>query len=811
MQAEVVVNRAGSRGGIFSYKVPKGDNLPQNLSAEELLGHRVLVPLGKKYLSGFIISVGEEQRSDLKEIKEISTISYFSHEMLETARFTAQHYLCSLYQAMEYMLPKMARDSAGESYLYIGTTERRLLLEEKSAALAEYISQKSHTMAQLKQKFGAEAEEILRLLLKEGLVSLNINAENSSQSREYLYESKISRDELDSEEIKKLVGRSQKRLELLRYVVLEEAVKGRQLRNYWSNYRILAKELAQNGLIEIKPLSQIDINYDHSVFADDREIALNAEQAQAVAVMGESLAQSKHDVFLLHGVTASGKTEVYLRLIKESLKSGRGVIMMVSEIALTPQLIGRLRSVLAEPIEVLHSSLADGERYRAWLRLKEGKSRVALGVRSAVFAPVKNLGLIILDEEHENTYKQSEPPPRYHAREVAIYRAELNQATVVLGSATPAVESYYKALQGEYKLLELKHRAQNQPLPEVKIVDLTEEFRQGNRSVFSRALQRAIKERIERNEQIILFLNRRGYASFVLCRECGNVITCPKCSLPLTYHKTQDVLKCHYCEQIMPSPKRCPQCGSGFIRYFGSGTELIESEIKKIVPQAKVLRLDLDSTQKADSHHQILAAFARGEAQILVGTQMVTKGLDFANVTLVGVLAADQTLNLPDYQASERTFDLLTQVSGRAGRGEKSGEVIVQTYNPKHYSILAAARQDYQYFYQKEIQSRKLLEYPPFSKLARLLFSDFAQSSAQKAAKEAEEYLREYYPQIELTMATLAPIEKIRQRWRYHLILKHDSLEIMLEALEKVKNELFSSRKSNTLRIIIDIEPQNIL
>ena len=311
MQAEVVVNRAGSRGGIFSYKVPKGDNLPQNLSAEELLGHRVLVPLGKKYLSGFIISVGEEQRSDLKEIKEISTISYFSHEMLETARFTAQHYLCSLYQAMEYMLPKMARDSAGESYLYIGTAERRLLLEEKSAALAEYISQKSHTMAQLKQKFGAEAEEILRLLLKEGLVSLNINAENSSQSREYLYESKISRDELDSEEIKKLVGRSQKRLELLRYVVLEGAVKGRQLRNYWSNYRILAKELAQNGLIEIKPLSQIDINYDHSVFADDREIVLNAEQAQAVAVMGESLAQSKHDVFLWHGGTASGKTEVY--------------------------------------------------------------------------------------------------------------------------------------------------------------------------------------------------------------------------------------------------------------------------------------------------------------------------------------------------------------------------------------------------------------------------------------------------------------------------------------------------------------------
>ena len=805
MQAEVLVNRAGSRGGIFSYRVP------DNFKGAELLGHRALVPLGKKYVSGFIIAVGEEERQDLKEIKEISTFSYFSEEMLKTAQFTAKHYLCSLYQALEYMLPKMARDSAGECYLYIGGEEKRLLLDEKSAALAAYISTKTQTMAQLKQKFGADAEKTVRFLLEEGLVSLNIKEESQAQSREFIYESKITREKLESEQVQKLVGRSQKRLELLRYLVLEGPCKGRQLRNYWSNYRSLARELEQKGLITIKPLSQIDVNYDHSVFVDARKIVLNDEQAQAVAVMGESLQEKKHDIFLLHGVTASGKTEVYLRLIKETLKSGRGVIMMVSEIALTPQLIGRLKSVLKEPIEVLHSSLADGERYRAWLRLKNGKSRVALGVRSAVFAPVDNLGLIILDEEHENTYKQSEPPPRYHARYVAIYRAQLNQAVVVLGSATPAVESYYKALQGEYKLVELKKRAQNQPLPKVEIVDLAQEFRQGNRSMFSRLLRKAMQEKIAKNEQIILFLNRRGYASFVLCRECGNVITCPKCSLPMTYHKTQDVLKCHYCEQIMPAPKRCPQCGSGFIRYFGSGTELIESEIKKILPKVKVLRLDLDSTQKADSHHQILAAFARGEAQVLVGTQMVTKGLDFANVTLVGVLAADQTLNLPDYQASERTFDLLTQVSGRAGRGDKEGKVIIQTYNPNHYSIIAAAKQDYQYFYQKEIQSRKLLEYPPFSKLARLLFSDFDETSAKNAALAAEEYLRENYPQLELTMATLAPIEKIRQRWRYHLILKSAELKIMLEALEKVKNELFSSRKSKTLRIIIDIEPQNIL
>ena len=805
MQAEVAVNRAGASGGIFSYKISSAEN------NQALIGHRVLVSLGRKELTGFIIAVKEESRDDLKEIKELSAVSYFSQEMLKTAQFTAARYLCSLYQVLEYMLPKMARDSANEGYLYIGGEERRLLLDEKSGALAAYLSPKAQSMAHIKQKFGTAAPKMVQELLKEGLVSLTIKEEGQAKSREFSYESKISREELEDEQIKKLVGRSAKRLELLRYLTLEGSCKGKTLRGYWTNYRTLARDLEHKGLIAITPVSQIEINYDHSVFNDERQINLNSEQAQAVALMGESLKQKKHEIFLLHGVTASGKTEVYLRLIKQCLAQGRGVIMMVSEIALTPQLIGRLKSVLKEPVEVLHSSLADGERYQAWLRLKNGTSRVALGVRSAVFAPVENLGLIILDEEHENTYKQSEPPPRYHAREVAIYRSQINQATVILGSATPAVESYYKALQGEYQLLELKHRAQNQPLPKVEIVDLAAEFRRGSRSMFSQPLKKAMEETIAKNEQMILFLNRRGYASFVLCRECGNVITCPKCSLPMTYHKDRNVLKCHYCEQIMTAPKRCPECGSGFIRYFGSGTELIESEIKKILPQAKVLRLDLDSTQKADSHHQILASFARGEAQILVGTQMVTKGLDFANVTLVGVLAADQTLNLPDYQATERTFDLLTQVSGRAGRGDKAGKVIIQTYNPTHYSILAAARQDYQYFYQKEIQSRRLLGYPPFSKLARLLFSDFAQESAQKAAEEAEEYLREKYPEIELTMAASAPIERIRQRWRYHLLLKHHELDLLLGALDKVKNELFSSRKSNTLRIIIDIEPQNIL
>lgn len=803
MQAEVAVNRPGQTGGIFSYRVPEG-------ISGDLLGKRVLVPLARRMVLGFIIGISEEKRSDLREIAEISELNYFSPELLATAQMTAERYLCPLYQVLEYMLPKLARDNANEMYVYIGTQEERLLLDEESAKLAEEISIRGQNMASLKRKFKS-AEIIVAELKKRNLLAVELKTEQANYNQDYLYEALVERADLEDSDLKKRLARAPKQEELLRYLVLEGASTGQKLRRFWSNYRALAKGLEQKGLIRATMLTKTEINYEKSVFNNAQELVLNPEQAYAFSEMRQKIAMQEHEVFLLHGVTGSGKTEVYLRLIKESLARGRGVIFMVSEISLTPQLIGRLRSVLDERIEVLHSALNDTERYLAWRRLHDGESKVVLGVRSAVFAPVNNLGLIILDEEHENTYKQSEPPPRYHAHEVACFRAKMTEAIVVLGSATPSIESYQKARNGEYRLLELKKRAKAQALPQVEIVDLAMEFKQGNRSMFSRRLAELMSEALAKKEQIILFLNRRGYASFVLCRECGTVITCPKCSLPMTYHKDRDVLKCHYCEQIKPAPKRCPNCGSSFIRYFGSGTELVESELKKILPTATALRLDLDTTGKVDSHHEILAHFARGEADILVGTQMVTKGLDFPNVTVVGVLAADQILNLPDYLALERTFDLLTQVAGRAGRGDKPGQVVIQTYNPTHYSIVAAAKQDYDYFFHSEIKSRALLEYPPFSKMARLLISDFDENTAKSACESAWEYLHHAYPEIELSNPMPAAIERIRERWRYHLILKDKRLELLIQALSAVREMLVTSRKSKTLRIIIDIEPQSIL
>lgn len=802
MQAEVAVNRGGKSGGVFSYKVPVG--------ATDPLGKRVLVPLGRKMVTGFVIRTGDETRADLKEIAEISGRTYFTAELLKTADMTSERYLCPLYQVLEYMLPKLARDKANEIYTYCGSEEELLLLDEESAKVARAIKNEGQSLNELKRKF-PQAEEILALLRKRGLVKVGIKSRESEREGEYLYEALISREELSSEDVQKKLSRAPKQEEMLRFLVLNGADIGRNLRVFWANYRALANALVAKGLVRRTALSKTEANFKESVFNNDAKFILNEEQERAFLTIRAKIEAREHEVFLLHGVTGSGKTEVYLRLIKETLARGLSVIFMVSEIALTPQLIGRLNSSLEERIEVLHSALNDTERYLAWQRLADGESRIVLGVRSAVFAPVKNLGLVILDEEHENTYKQSEPPPRYHAREVAIFRARMNNAAVVLGSATPSVASYYKAQTGEYQLLELKKRAQAQPLPAVEIVDLAEEFRHGNRSMFSEKLKTVINEALAKKEQIILFLNRRGYASFVLCRECGTVVTCPKCSLPMTYHKDRDVLKCHYCEQIMPAPKRCPVCGSGFIRYFGSGTELVESELRKIWPEIKTLRLDLDTTYKADSHHQILARFARGEADVLVGTQMVAKGLDFPDVTVVGVLAADQILNLPDYQAPERTFALLTQVAGRAGRGGKPGKVVIQTYNPAHYAITAAAKQDYQYFYQAEIKSRKLLEYPPFVKTARLLLSDFDEKSARESAKTAWEYLHEHYPILEITNAMPAPIERIRERWRYHIILKNKDLTVLLEAMSALREMLSTSRKSKTLRIIIDIEPENIL
>ena len=464
-------------------------------------------------------------------------------------------------------------------------------------------------------------------------------------------------------------------------------------------------------------------------------------EAQRSVIDAVTAELGRGENFLLRGVTGSGKTEVYLRCIQRCMELGKTAIMLVPEISLTPQTVERFRGRFGDRVAVLHSRLSYGERFDEWRRIRLGKVQVVVGARSAVFAPFENLGLIVIDEEHESSYA-SDKTPRYDAREVAKKRCELSGGVLLMGSATPSLESYFRAQQGEYRLLTLKQRVNRQPLPAVQVVDMRQELAEGNRSIFSAPLYRALRKCLEKGQQAILFLNRRGYSTFVSCRGCGEVIRCPQCDVSLTYHKSDQTLRCHYCGQSRPLPPVCPHCGKPFLKYFGVGTQQVEEAVNRFFPTARVVRMDYDTTQKKDAHLNLLTTFAEHRADILIGTQMIAKGLDFPQVTVVGVVAADATLHVPDFRSAERAFQLLTQVAGRAGRDEAAGRVIVQTYTPEHPSIRFAAAHDYEGFYRYEIGERKKGEFPPYGDFARFLFCGEDDPALEKESEAFCEALR---------------------------------------------------------------------
>jgi primosomal protein N' (replication factor Y) len=510
---------------------------------------------------------------------------------------------------------------------------------------------------------------------------------------------------------------------------------------------------------------------------------------------------------LLYGVTGSGKTEVYLQAIACMLQKELASIVLVPEIALTPQMTERFVARFGNKVAVLHSRLSAGERYDEWCRVARGEALVVIGARSAVFAPVPKLGLIILDEEHEITYKQEETP-RYHARDIALRRAEMHGAAVILGSATPSLESYTKALRGEYRLAKLPQRIAGRPLPPVEIVDMREELKSGNRSIFSRTLQAALRDALAAGKQAIIFLNRRGYSTFVLCRTCGHVMRCPACNVSLKFHSTLAMLCCHYCDYREPYPSACPACGGRYIRHFGTGTQKVEEELRRRFPAARPLRLDADSTARKGEYRQILASFRRGEANVLVGTQMIAKGLDFPKVTLVGVITADTALNLPDFRAGERTFQMLTQVAGRAGRGATGGRVVIQTYTPEHYAVVAARKHDFETFYREESARRKELGYPPFGYLVRLLVSGGVEGNVMKAASLLTGFLG---TEIEIWGPSPCPLEKVRGRYRWQLVLRGDELEPLLAAAKEAANRFRQCAVTAKVRLSLDVEPLHLL
>jgi primosomal protein N' (replication factor Y) len=531
---------------------------------------------------------------------------------------------------------------------------------------------------------------------------------------------------------------------------------------------------------------------------------LMEEQGKALKEITDSIDKNEPRTFLLHGITASGKTEVYLQAIEIVLQKGKQAIMLVPEIALTPQTIERFVSRFGHRVAVIHSHLTPAKRFLEWKKIKDGKADIVVGARSAIFAPMSRLGLIIIDEEHETTYKQDDVP-RYHARDVAEERSRLNKCPLILGSATPSLESYYKAKHGDYKLIRLTRRVEDRLLPKMKIVDMRMELATRKRiTVFSKVLLDAIDKALKAGKQVIIFLNRRGFSTFINCKKCGLVMKCRRCDAVMVYHFEEKKLVCHYCNYHQDPPDICPKCKSGYIRYFGLGTEKVESEMSHAFSNIKIARMDSDTTSKKGSHDKILSRFKSGEVKMLVGTQMIAKGLDFPQVTLVGVVSADVTLNIPDFRSSERTFNLLTQVGGRAGRGEDGGEVIVQTYTPDHYSILAAAKHDYDKFYEEEIVSRKELLFPPFTNLVKVVVRARNEEFTHQTADELAEAIRAEDKDAMFSGPAPAPMARVRGYFRYNILMKGKDKAAMCALLKKV---LGSFRKPHGVLIAVDVDP----
>lgn len=542
------------------------------------------------------------------------------------------------------------------------------------------------------------------------------------------------------------------------------------------DWRQSAKSLEKKGIVRIAAQTVERTPYENITASAEPPKQLTEAQARAVSRIQSAVAAGQGEYYLF-GVTGSGKTEVYLQCAKYAMELGKSTIILVPEIALTPQMVQRFRDRFGESVSVLHSALSLAERRDQWAKIRTGQVRVAVGARSAVFAPFENIGLIVVDEEHETSYC-AENAPRYDAVEVARKRCLMQGAALVLGSATPSLGRYRAALAGKCELITLPERVRGLPMPEVTIVDMREELQKGNKTMFSDALREALAETIWNGEQAVLFLNRRGYHTFVSCRDCGEAVKCPNCDVALTYHSAGAKLTCHYCGHEQLPPSVCPACGSKRIRYFGAGTQRIEDELQTLFPGVKCLRMDRDTTQKKDSHEKIFSAFAKGEAQILLGTQMVAKGLDFPNITLVGVMSADTALHAPDYAGAERAFQLVAQVAGRAGRGDKKGRVVVQTYCPEEPAIVLASQHDYPAFYAQEIKRRELGDFPPFARFIRFLFVDEdekkCRSCAEHFAAELQKLLEgEGFAESLLHFScTPASIAKIEQKYRYQVLIK---------------------------------------
>jgi primosomal protein N' (replication factor Y) len=817
--------------------------LPGEMAARARPGCRVLAPFGKKLLTAFIVDLHESPQSDVDEadIKEIEELldesPIITPEILELTRWVSEYYFAPWGECLRAALPAGAT-SISEQVLSLTDAGREALARGRVApstveALQALAGAPFVESRQLERSLSRpRAGSLIRQLARDGLITVSQRIGETRMkprlqkvvklTEQAFVQSGIHRGTNDAQLLdtdhrqppasafKQLNEKQRRVVETL--ASSSEGFPFSDLLDAADVSSSVVRTLEKRGVVEVLALEVRRDPLAH-LAADGAALGtLTGEQQQALDQILERLAARQYATFLLHGVTSSGKTEIYIRAMREALQQGLTALMLVPEISLTPVFSRRLRSQFGEAVAILHSSLSEGERTDEWRRIKQGDARVVIGTRSAVFAPLDGLGIVIVDEEHDGSYKQDESPG-YHGRDTAIMRALRAGAVVVLGSATPSIESFHNAHSGKYAYLRLKTRFGDRALAEVQTVDMREVFkRHGKPQTLSDELKAAISETFARREQSMILLNRRGFSSFLLCRSCGLSIHCPNCDVTLTYHRYNSSLQCHYCSYIRPVPRVCDACEGEYIHYVGLGTEQLEANLKELFPDMNIARLDRDTTRRRGSLEQILMEFSGGGIDLLVGTQMIAKGHDFHNVTLVGVVSVDVGLALPDFRAAERTFQLLTQVAGRAGRGDRPGRVLIQTYHPEHYSLVCAKEQNYEEFYQREIVFRQTMHYPPFSALINVLIRDKDHDRANGAASEFARELRVAARDagIRVLGPAPAPISRIKSEYRFQVLIKAQSRARAREALDMAMDRV-TSAGHNTRSISVEVDPMNLM
>ena len=798
MYAQVIIDANHAEvDRVFDYRVPA------QWEEEVCVGLRVMVPFGQRNTKreGYVIALTETTEVPEGKIKGIVEIldegrPILTPSILELAKWMKKEYFCTLNQCLQAVMPAGIRT---KSVWYAELTGQTSELSEKEQQMIDVLEEQGGAvpLRELEQIFGNRTEYILRCLQEKKVVRLHQKTTRSTYKKEKRYVSLTENEELliaakeKAEKDKRLAGQ----LRVLSAISQGESLSVEELKEKAAVTDSPIHTLLQKGvLVEQRRQEKRDV-FQLEDYTPTQPFYPTPEQAQALTFLREEEQKAQKRPVLLHGVTGSGKTEIYMQLIEHVIMAGKQAIVLVPEISLTPQIMERFISRFGKRVSVTHSRLSLGERLDQWRKARDGEISIIIGPRSALFMPFSNLGVIVMDECHESSYI-SDVTPKYHTREVARKLSELTGALLVMGSATPDIDSYHRAVTGEFLLLQLKERTKGSHLPEVFVTDMRKELEDGNRSAFGLPLQQAIRENLEKGQQTMLFLNRRGYSTFVSCRKCGEALTCPSCNVSYTYHASDKALVCHYCGKEVPVPKTCPSCGSHYIRYFGTGTQKIEEETRRLFPEASILRMDADTTTGKNGHARILELFGKGKADILIGTQMIAKGHDFPNVTLVGILAADLSLNLGTYQAAETCFQLITQAAGRAGRGELAGRVFIQTYQPENHAIRMAAAQDYEGFYQEEILLRQAMEYPPFSHIFSVLITGEMEQEVILAAQRLGAYMNHYAERAGCTVVgpAPAPLPKFRGEFRWQIFAKGTDAErlkaFVLYTVEQTKKDV---------------------